>query len=169
MRKNYSIIYLMLLMIQMVICNYLHLGPFILVSLLPAMVFCIPLRCGTLRAMLIAFLTGICVDLFAEGLLGLNAVALVPVAYMRKGLCRLIFGDELVERGNDFSIDKQGFGKVVFALGLADALFLLIYIAADGGESMPLVFNLTKFVISLFIGTSFSLIVADISKPESGR
>lgn len=169
MRKNYAITYLLLLMIQMVICNYFRLGPFILVSLLPAMVFCLPLRLGTAQAMLIAFVTGLCVDLLAEGMLGLNATAIVPVAYMRKGLCKLIFGDELVERGNDFYIDKHGFGKVIFALGLANALFLIIYIAADGGESMPFIFNLAKFAISLLICILFSLIVADVSKPDSGR
>lgn len=169
MRRNYAAIYLMLLMIQMVICNYFRLGPYVLVSVLPAMVLCIPLRYSTLSAMLIAFFTGLCVDLLAEGLIGLNTVALVPVAYVRRGLCRLIFGDELIERGNDFSIDKNGISKVIFAVTLSNALFLVIYIAADGGEAMPVAFNLIKFIISLAVAILLSIIITDVSKPDDGR
>ena len=169
MRKKYALAYLILLMMQMIICNYFRLGPFLLVSLLPAMVFCIPLRCGTLPTMLIAFATGLTVDFLAEGLPGINTLSIVPVAYCRLGLCKMIFGDELVERGNDFSIEKHGIVKVAFALGIADAIFLLIYIIADGGGSMPFVFNLVKFAVSLVVGILLSLVIADVSKPDSGR
>ena len=169
MRRNYAAFYIMLLLVQMLICNYLRLGPYLMLSLLPAMVFCLPLRLSTLKAMLIAFLTGLFADAFAEGLLGLNALALVPVAYVRRGLCRAIFGDELIERGNDFSMDKQGLEKVVFAVAVANAVFLGIYIAADGGGSMPIVFNAIKFAVSLIAGIILSLVVVDVTKPDVGR
>lgn len=169
MRRKYAVFYLTMLLIQMLVCNYLRLGSYVMVSLLPAMVFCLPMRLGTLQAMLLAFLTGLCVDLLAEGLLGLNALSLVPVAYVRRGLCRAIFGDEMVERGNDFSAEKQGLSKVMFALAVANALFLVIYIAADSGGAMPLVHNAIKLAASLVACVMLSLIVADVTKPSSER
>ena len=96
MRKGgYYFIFLLLVAVQMLICNYLNLSPYLTLSILPVLVLCLPLRLPTFWTMLLAFVTAGAVDLLSEGLLGLNALALVPVAFVRKEIIRLIFGDEL--------------------------------------------------------------------------
>ena len=42
--QNFSAIYILLAIAQMVICNYFRISPYISVTVLPAMVLCIPLQ-----------------------------------------------------------------------------------------------------------------------------
>ena len=170
MRKNgFWLVYLLLTVVQMLLCNYVHLTPYLMLSILPVMVLCIPIRVPTWGAMVIAFLTGLAVDLLSEGLLGLNSLALVPVAFVRKELIRLIFGGELFARKEDFSARRNGFGKVALASFLVQALFLLIYIWADGAGTRPFSFNAIRFGISLAAGWALSLLVVDILAPDTRK
>ena len=170
MRKNgFWLVYLLLTVVQMLLCNYVHLTPYLMLSILPVMVLCIPIRVPTWGAMVIAFLTGLAVDLLSEGLLGLNSLALVPVAFSRKELIRLIFGGELFARKEDFSARRNGFGKVALASFLVQALFLLIYIWADGAGTRPFSFNAIRFGISLAAGWAISLLVVDILAPDTRK
>ena len=170
MRKNgFWLVYLLLTVVQMLLCNYVHLTPYLMLSILPVMVLCIPIRVPTWGAMIIAFLTGLAVDLLSEGLLGLNSLALVPVAFARKELIRLIFGGELFARKEDFSARRNGFGKVALASFLVQALFLLIYIWADGAGTRPFSFNAIRFGISLAAGWALSLLVVDILAPDTRK
>ena len=170
MRKTgYYFVFLLLVVVQMLICNYLNLSAYLMLSILPVMVLCVPLRLPTFWTMLLAFVTGLAVDLLSEGLLGLNALALVPVAFVRKEVIRLIFGDELFARKEDFSLRKNGFGKVALAIFLVQALFLLIYIWADGAGTRPFAFNAIRFGISLAAGWILSLLIVDILAPDTRK
>ena len=78
MRKSgFFAVYAILVVAQMLLSNYFHLTQYILLSILPVMVLCIPLNVSTSASMVIAFVTGLLVDLLSEGLLGLNALAVV--------------------------------------------------------------------------------------------
>ena len=90
--QNFRILYILLLICQIVLCNFSPLGPYIMLSLLPAMILCVPLTVGTAACMFIAFASGLTVDWLSEGLIGINAASLVPVAHARKGIIRIFFG-----------------------------------------------------------------------------
>ena len=170
MRKaSFYFVFFLLTVVQMLICNYLNLSPYLMLSILPVMILCVPLRLPSFWTMLLAFVTGLAVDLLSEGLLGLNALALVPVAFVRKEVIRLIFGDELFARKEDFSVRKNGFGKVAAAIFLVQALFLAIYIWADGAGTRPLAFNAIRFGVSLAAGWALSLLIIDILAPDTRK
>ena len=170
MRKSgFYLVYLLLTVIQMLICNYFHLSAYLMLSILPVLVLCLPLRVGTTGAMAIAFATGVSVDLLAEGMLGINTLALVPVAYVRKEVIRLIFGDELFAREEDFSVRKNGFGKVALAIFLVQALFLAVYVWADSAGTRPFSFNAIRFGVSLLAGWAVSLLIIDILAPDTRK
>ena len=170
MRKGkFWLVYLLLAAVQMLLCNYVHLSAYLFISILPVMVLCISTRVPTWVTMVIAFLTGLAVDLLSEGLLGLNVLALVPVAFVRKEVIRLIFGDELFARKEDFAMRKNGFGKVALAIFLVQALYLGIYIWADGAGTRPLAFNAIRFGVSLAAGWIVSLLIVDILAPDTRK
>ena len=169
MKKNFVLLYILLVAAQMLICNYLHVSPDLMLTLLPVLVLCLPTKVSTAAAMLIAFVTGLSVDLIAEGALGINTVALLPVALLRRSICDFIFGEELVVRGEDFSIRKYGLPKVLFALFLVLALFLVIYLWADGAATRPLLFNLIRFGVSLAAGMLLGIAVVDMLMPDDRR
>ena len=83
--QNFGLLYVLLIICQVVMCNYTDLGPYIMLTMLPAMVLCIPTGISTAVCMVIAFASGLTVDWLSEGLLGLNAAALTAVALVRTG------------------------------------------------------------------------------------
>ena len=168
-KMNYFSAYLMLVVAQVLICNYFHLSAFVMLSILPVMVLCIPIRYSTPVALCIAFATGWVVDVFAEGVWGLNILALVPVAFVRRTVIQAIFGEDLFARKEDFSVRRNGFGKVSLAVVVVQSIFLLIYIAADGAGTRPFWFNLLRFICSLAAGYLMSMLIADTLAPESRK
>ena len=170
MRKSeFWFIYLLLIIAQLLFANYLRISPYLMLSILPVMVLCIPIRLGTAGAMFLAFATGLVIDLLSEGMLGLNAIALVPVAYCRNGIIRLVFGTEVFAREEDFSVQKNGFGKVFQALLIAQVIFLVIYIWVDGAGMRPFSFNAIRFAVSLVAGILISLPTLGLLAPDSRR
>ena len=161
-RISFFWMFVILTVAQMIITNYLHLSYYVTLSILPALILFLPIRIGTIGAMFIAFITGWAVDFFAEGLMGINMLALVPVAFIRRSLLSLVFGGEIFARQEDPSAGKSGIGAVLLASMLAEALFLTVYIWADGAGMRPMWFNLIRFVCSLGVGTLLSLFAADL-------
>lgn len=167
MRRNtFWISYLLLLMGQLIISNFFHVTPYLLLSFLPAMVLCISIRINRIWVLLIAFASGLLVDWLSEGVLGLNALALVPVAFSRDFIIHLIFGEELYARQEDFSVQSHGVPKLIMALIMAQSLFLLIYIWVDGAGMRPLLFNLYRFLASLGAGVLISLPILNVLTKE---
>ena len=166
MKRGFWIAYIFLLMAQLLLSNYFHVTPYIFLTLLPVMVLCIPIRMGTIGAMLIAGLSGLVIDFLSEGVLGLNALSIIPVAYARNGIIGLIFGPELFARKEDFSIGRCGFGKVAVALFLSLLIFLVIYIWADGAGTRPLWFNGLRLGASLVASFLLSLLTLGVLAPD---
>ena len=100
---------------------------------------------------------------------GLNTLALLPVAYLRIPLIKLIFGEDLISRGEDFTVRKNGIGKVTLAVILVQSLFLLLYIWADGAGMRPFWFNALRFGASLLAGYAAAIIVIDALAPDTRK
>lgn len=169
MKQNFMTMYILIVVVQLLICNYFHVSAYLTLSLLPCAILCLPMKIGTSLAMLIAFVTGLTVDFLAEGIIGLNALALVPVAGARRGICELVFGKELIASGDDVSMRKYGVETMIIALVLAQSLFLLIYIWADGASARPIMFNILRFIISLIVGIALSLVIAQMLDPNERK
>ena len=79
--RNFRTLYFLLVVLQIILCNYSNLGPYVMLSMLPAMVLCIPLSVGTPLCLLIAFVSGLSVDWLSEGLIGLGFLERHIVAF----------------------------------------------------------------------------------------
>ena len=113
MRSNrFFLIFICIVALQVLICNYLNLSYYLTLSLLPVIVILIPVRYSTIVAMLIAAASGFAVDILGDGVLGLNMMAIVPVALARKGLLNIIFGQEVFAQNEDVTIKKYGILKI---------------------------------------------------------
>ncbi len=167
--QNFGILYSLLLVCQIVLCNFSPLGPYIALSMLPAMILCIPLTVNTIGCMLIAFASGLAVDWLSEGLIGINAASLIPVALMRKGVIRLFFGEDLITRGDSFSFNKYGTAKVSAAIIAATAIFLAFYVILDGAGTRPQWFNWAHFGASLACNWLLGLLVTHILTPDDRK
>ena len=61
-QNNFGLLYVMLVICQIILCNFTHLGPYIMLTMLPVMVLCIPTGTGAVAAMIIAFFSGLSVE-----------------------------------------------------------------------------------------------------------
>ena len=167
--QNFALTYPLLVICQIIMYNYTHLGPYIILSMLPVMVLCIPTGINTVVCMLIAFASGFACDWLSEGLLGLNTAALVPVALLRKGIIRIFLGEDIISRNDSFSIRKNGLGKVSLAMLSASTIFLAIYVYLDGAGTRPLWFNLARLGASLACCWILGIMVINVLTTDSRK
>ncbi len=164
---NFTVKYLLLLAAQILLWNYFNFTPLLMVAILPVMILCLPLRCSTIVTMLIAFASGFAADFLAASPIGLTVLSLVPVAFLRRPLLSLVFGGELLSRGEEVSSQRLGRNKMLIANTLATALFLLVYITADSAGTSPFWAMAVKFFASLTLSSAISLPLADLLCPDT--
>lgn len=160
--QNFGLLFFLMVLGQMTLCNFAGFSPYITLTMLPAMIICVPLTVSTPLCLLLAFATGLSVDWLSEGLIGLNAASLVPVALMRKPLIRFFLGEDLITRSDSFSFRKNGIGKISLVLIVSLLIFLGIYVFLDGAGTRPAWFNLTRIGLSLLCNYVLALIVTNI-------
>ena len=115
-KDGHILTYILFVVAQMLLSNYFHFTPYVMLTILPVLVLFIHPKIGTVWAMFIAFGTGLAVDCFAEGLIGINAMSLVPVAFLRRPLIEAIFGNEPFELEESVSVRKYGVARVSLAV-----------------------------------------------------
>ena len=169
MKNRFVLTYVLLVIAQMLLCNYFHFTPYIMLTILPIMVFCIPTRVSVFWTLIIAFVTGLAVDYFAEGIIGLNAAALLPVAILRRTLIEAIFGPEPFEQEENITVKKYGLAKVSLAIFIITAIFLLIYNLADCAGTRPFIFILAKVCLSLLASYILSLLAINLLSYDDRR
>lgn len=169
MKRHFFLYYILLLAIQLLICEWFNFSAYVTLSILPVMVLCIPTKHNTLSSMFIAFASGLAIDFLAEGVMGMNALALVPVATVRLVIIGIIFGNEPILRQSGFSVRKNGFGKVLFTVVLVQSLYLAIYLFADGALLRPVLFNVERFLASLVAGVFFSMFIVNLLTSKDRR
>lgn len=169
MNQHFGILYILLLICQLILCNYSPLGPYIMLTMLPAMILCVPLTISTIGCMFIAFGSGLAVDWLAEGLIGINAASLIPVALARKTIIKIFLGEDLITRKDSFSFNKYGTSKVSAAIITSIAIFLAMYIMLDGAGTRPLWFNTVSFLASLLCNWLLGLLVTHTLTPDDRK
>lgn len=151
--------FFLLLPVQVILSQLIQPGPDWVLTILPVLLLCFPTDWSTVRCMLFAFCSALFVDFFSGGIIGLNALALTPVAWSRNFFLRKFFNDDIVDRGEPLSLRKWGFRPVFWLVLLMTALFLLVYIVVDASDQRSLLMEGLTFLISLACDTLLALLV----------
>lgn len=163
---KYIIAFVVLTVVQIVLCNFLNLSRFVVLSFLPALVLMLPLRLGNIPMMLLGFALGFLVDFFSTGMLGLTGFALVPVALARNFTVDLLFGDELGTREGELSVSRFGIPKFTLATFILCVLYFLLYVWVDAAGTMGFWSCALRFVLSVLVSTPVCIVIAKILRPE---
>lgn len=163
---RFVIVFVLLVMVQVVMCNFLNLSRYAVLSYLPVMIMMLPLRWRAIPMMAFAFALGFITDFFSTGMLGLTSVALVPVGLARGGIISIMFGDELGAREGELSLSRFGIPKFVLATLLLCALYFIVYVWADSAGTMTFWQGALRFLLSTLISTPVCVFVATILRPE---
>jgi len=161
MKRPADIIYCILLfLLQLVISDYVHLGPWISLCLLPLLILLIPLSRSPHVVMLIAFGLGLGLDILSDGVPGLNAFAAVLAAAPRKFLYRLLVNADRQDKTEVPLLRDNGLLKYLKYLGVLTAIYLAAYTLVDCISVRPLGYIAAKFLISWVASTALCLLLA---------
>ena len=161
MSQSRSILFfIVVFLLQLAISNYLHLGPWITVSLIPFLILQIPLQRPVHLVMLSAFGLGLLLDWLSAGVLGLNAFAAVMTAAPRWILYRLLVNDERQDALWIPLLRSTGLVKYLRYLSVLTAIYLASFILLDCVSVRPVGFILVKFVVSTLVSTLLGLLLA---------
>lgn len=159
--------FILLFVVQLLVWNYFNFLQYVFIVFLPVMLLCLPIERGSISLMLLAFVLGVAADFLVNGQLGLTALALVPVAALRRTVIQLVFGNEILARGEELSFHRQRYTKFATATLMLTSVFLLVYLWVDGAGMYSLGFLALKYVISLLVSTAVSVPVAYLLLEES--
>lgn len=166
MKSGRFILYFILLTIaQILVCNFLNFSQYLMISVLPVLIMCLPVQTSSIWAVIIAFITGFAVDFLSTGMLGLSCSALLPVAILRRPIISMVFGREIYAKQEEISLKRHGLIKMTLALLLAISIFLILYIWIDAAGTRPFWFNTLKYFLSLLASFLLSLLLSSMLRP----
>lgn len=152
----------LVIILQSTLLNILDLSQFVSLMFIPAIILCLPLTVSTSALLVISFAMGFLVDFCSSGTLGLTICALLPTALAKREVVKLVCGEEVFSRGENISLERQGIVKIAVSLLILTAIFLLVYIWADGAGTRPFWFNIVRFLSSLIVSTLAGLAVVNV-------
>ena len=161
MNKTGDIFFFVLLfLLQLVLSDYVHLGPWVCLSIIPLLILCIPLSRSPHAVLLIAFALGLGLDILSDGVPGLNAFAAVLAAAPRKFFYRILVNADRQDKTEVPKIREVGLMKYLKYLGVIMAIYLAAYILVDCVSFRPPVFLLGRFLISWVASTALCLLLS---------
>ena len=161
MKRPADIFYFVLLfLLQLVISDYVHLGPWICLNLIPLLILLIPLSYRPHAVLLIAFGLGLGLDLLSDGVPGLNAFAAVLAAAPRKFFYRTMVNADRQDKTEVPLLRETGLLKYLKYLGVLTAIYLAAYTLVDCISVRPLGYIAAKFLISWVASTALCLLLA---------
>ncbi|MBO7248534.1 MAG: hypothetical protein J6U88_00420 [Bacteroidales bacterium] len=140
--------FVVIIIIQCIMDNYVDLGIYTRIVLLPYLILILPYRYRTIGTMVLAFCIGLIVDIFTTGILGLNAGALVSVAFVRQKMLHAIIGERNMERHDSPDFKVMGLGKSSFYILTPYFLYFTLYTIVDNFGLAPAVITIPKILIS---------------------
>ena len=134
--------WILLMLLQVLIFNNVYLGGYINPCLYLLFVAMLPTSMGCIPMMLVAFVTGLCVDV-STNMLGFHTAACTAVGFLRK-----IWLDNMIVRDNEGGVETPSFYSVSYQQFAVYLFFLL------------LIFNLIYYtLVSFSFGEIFQIIL----------
>lgn len=150
---------LLVIVVQCVLDNYVDLSIYVRIALVPYLILILPYRYRTISTMILAFLIGLSVDIFTTGVLGMNAGALVAVAFIRQKMLHAIMDERNMERHDSPDLKVMGVGKGLFYIGVPYLLFFIVYTLLDNFSLRPVAITIPKILIGTVISGGISLLL----------
>jgi len=168
MNKPGNILYCILVfLLQLVLSDYVHLGPYVFLCLIPFLILNIPLSRGPHVLLLTAFAIGLGLDILSDGVPGLNAFAAVLAAAPRKFFYRRLVNGDRQDKTEIPVPGEVGVLKYLKYLSAVTAVYMAAYIALDCITFRPAEFILIKFAASTAASILLAFVLALPRNPRS--
>lgn len=149
--------FLFLLLVQTLILNNIYLFGYINPNLYLLFVFLYPLQKERANFLFVAFLFGLCIDIFSNSG-GINTAATVAIAYLRLPLLKLILNTQDIDY-KLFKINQESLPRIIVFIG---ALTLVHHFILFGMEYFSLKEFSTIFY-KTFTTSIFTILLCTLS------
>lgn len=153
------IVYAVVILLQVIINNYVYLGPMVYICLIPLLIIYLPLDQKPYISLVIAFGLGLIIDLLSDGVLGLNAGAATLVALVYKPLFYPIFQKNNYSKKYIPPIRESDVWHHMLYLLIILAIYFLFYIAFDGLATTTVVVSLVRYLFNIAINLALAIVV----------
>lgn len=158
MRK--ALIFIALFLLQIILCDFVNVGTYIYLCLIPLLLLSFPLKVDTPVLMFIGFGLGLGLDLLSDGVLGLNAASGVALGFARNTIFDLTVNKETYNKTDTPSPFDVGLRKYTIYLLLSILLYMLVYVLFDMAGVRPFFTILAKLSLSTIANLALSLLIS---------
>ena len=151
--------FLLVFLLQVILTDYLHLGPFVYLCLIPFLILNIPFSRRPQLVLVAAFGIGLSLDLVSDGVAGLNAAAAVAAAASRQLLYRTLVNSDRQDKTEVPYPAGIGMGKYLKYAVAVTAVYMAVYVLFDCVSFRPVGFMLLKFIASTVLSTGLGLLL----------
>lgn len=166
--KNINwIVFACFCLLQLLINNFFAPSQYLLLSFLPLIIVGLPLKYGTIVTMLMAFATGLGVDVLSSTAIGISACALLPVALLKNVVLYMVGGEELLSNHENSPLAYQTFWKNALTLFILCALYFAVYVWIDAAGTRSFGFNTVRWCCSVLVSGLLSCLCASVLYKKS--
>ena len=151
--------FVLVFMLQVILTDYLHLGPYVYLCLIPFLILNIPFSRRPQLVLVAAFGIGLSLDLLADGVAGLNAAAAVAAAASRQLLYRSLVNRDRQDQTEVPVPAVIGMGKYLKYAVAVTLVYMTVYVLFDCVSYRPVGFILLKIVASTVLSTGLGLLL----------
>lgn len=154
-----TLIVIITLIIQLIFNDYLNLGLYVSLSVIPLIVLLLPYNVYTFTTIFIAFGVGLTVDFLGNGVLGLFSGSLTMAALFRQLFLRLVSDKQCWESDLTPLPSEIGYPKFVLYISLFYLLFFITYVFLENMGFGITINSIFKIVVSTIVNIPIALIL----------
>ncbi len=135
MRRNYILLFVILVLIQVLVLDALYMGLYVAPLVYVGFVVMLPTDTKPITTLWLSLLLGLTVDLLS-GEMGLNTIATLAVGYARPNVLRLVCGEDILRERAVAGVKRLGLKDfVVYTLIMTVGHSLLFFLTENLGLS----------------------------------
>ena len=159
MNKSLKFIFVgvILLLIQLITDEYINVFPLLHIVVFPLLIIILPNNIKPVLLMLIAFLYGLIIDATSDGVIGLNASALVAVAFFKQPLLYAMLNKSNIVEMPIVSGKYMKMSLYICLCAILYSIFFLLYIILDGISLNDILYSLIRFAVDLVVNLLIAL------------
>lgn len=148
----YILLFAVTALLQTFLFNNLSLWPCFAPMVYMAFVIMLPMNAPSIAVLLSGLVMGLTMD-FTMGTAGLNTIATLAAAYLRRPLLNLTLGAEIVRYGGIPSVARMGMRQFVQYLTIMTMLHGVIFFGFEAFTTAYIGYQLLRLVVSTIAST----------------
>lgn len=157
---KYATLGLLLIICQILLSGYVNIWPVLYIAIFPQFLVLLPSSLNRSLYLVVAFILGLAIDIFADGVPGLNAAALVAMAYARPLVLKFVLTRGGLESTETLPLLPRTveLPKLVLLNAIMLAIFFTVYVVLDSAGSFTFWYTILKIALCIIANSIISTI-----------